>query len=239
MDEISLTIIVKGVGMVLLIFGGFAQIFVGFKLYKDGTGSIPEKSSMQFGKFRLNTNSVGSLIMGTAAIWAGFAVQMNPSIKLDHDKKEVFSFLDSPDALQLPVLKASPSNAPSEQGDLKPDQLKGYFSAAVEAASSVKGGGNNLTINGKPAYFDLNNLTALTSDRGEYYVSSEIRSESAAARITYVPKFHDGKLLFMPSEMNGQIIRHTTKKPYPAKNGMPLEQMEINNGRGEKFSPGK
>lgn len=70
MDPITLTVVFKGLGMLLVITGGIWIARYGFHLYKDGAGHGRDQAAFEFGELKIKAHSVGSVVMSTAFLWA-------------------------------------------------------------------------------------------------------------------------------------------------------------------------
>jgi hypothetical protein len=191
-DPFVLTIAGKLVLMGLLILGGLYQINRGYRLYQDGRGTNPEKTTIEFWKFKANTTSTGAMIMATASVWAVCAVYINPGVQKEADKWRV-SYFSVPGAeVKSPTLSVAAMKTTPE---LDADRVKELFAKAAEGTKGI----DKLTINGKQAVIDLDALSTLKSESGTVLVTLPIHSDNQSALVAYLPEVKDQQLLFIPA----------------------------------------
>ncbi|MEO8901143.1 MAG: hypothetical protein ABI488_05675 [Polyangiaceae bacterium] len=58
--------------------GGVSAIWLGYKLFRTKAGRSPERTIVQYGKFKIQTSSVGATLMVTAFGWAWLATKEAP-----------------------------------------------------------------------------------------------------------------------------------------------------------------
>lgn len=123
MNEIALTVIFKGIGMLSAIVGGILIARWGVHLYKDGVGSNKDHAGFEVGPIRIKTKSVGSVVMSTAFLWAYAGVLLSPNIDKDGEKYQVTSINASDINFQSKELMV---DVKSEKVQNDPKELKKY-----------------------------------------------------------------------------------------------------------------
>lgn len=209
MTEAMLTLVIKGGGMVLLIIGGFVQIFYGHKLYRSTSELGPERATIRLGNFNATTNSVGAFVMSTAALWAWAAVVISPNLKKDGEKIEVVSISTPNVRFESPALPAPPPfNA--AKNDLKdPSVVKSLFAESVKLAEKDQRFPGLVELNRNPARIDLGTLQTLTTEAGSVLVTARVVTDTDSARVAYAPQIRDDQVEFVPA---GVAVQSTPRK---------------------------
>jgi len=199
MTEATLVLAIKGGGMLLLIVGGFLQIFYGHRLYRSSSDLDPEKATIRLGKFSATTNSVGAFVMSTAVLWAWAAVVISPNLKKDGEKIEVTSISTPNIRFDSPALPA-PTALSAAKGDLRDaSAMKSLFAESVKLAAKDKKYPGLITLNRDLAQIDLGTLQTLTTETGAVLVTARVMTRSASARVAYAPQIKDDQVQFVPA----------------------------------------
>lgn len=195
MDVATLTVIFKGIGMLLAILGGILFGRYGFRLYKDGAGMGRDFAAFELGPVKLKARSVGSIVMATAFLWAYVGVLLSPNMEKKGDEIRVYSF-NTPD-VQVKVESIPTKLGISDSLKIKdnPEKLKDLFENTL-ATDSHK---TLLEINGQPANYVPNSVRITKSDSGKYIFETTARSKSTYVNVSFEPRFAEGKIVFAPA----------------------------------------
>ncbi len=196
MDPISLTVAFKGLGMLLAIGGGIAIARYGFHLYKDGAGQGRDKAVIQFGTLKVTANSVGSIVMCTAFIWAYIGVLLSPKYEKTGDTTRIYSTVTPAGnleaiAIQTP-LPVSKTTKP------KVDEYKALFDKAI-AESNQGEAISYVSLGGKRAKVRPQNDLVLQSKSGNIIFSTQVEAEGKSAELQYTATVAKGSLVFVPT----------------------------------------
>lgn len=194
-DPILLTIIFKGVAMLLAIVGGVIVARYGFHLFKDGAGHGREHIAVEVGSLKVKAQSVGSVVMATAFLWVWAGVWLSPN--LDKNGVRVYSF-KTPEMKLESLAVSIPVNPYSQNFKMNSDELKKLLQSALTNKVAMKGDGL-VELNGRPAVFDLSSIRTLKSESGGYLVTTEVTAGEARATVAYKPKLKGRKVLFVPA----------------------------------------
>lgn len=198
MDPVTLTVIFKGVGMLLIILTGGLAVYYGFRLYRDGAGSGKDRYAIEVGPVKATAHSVGSVIMTTGFLWAWAAVAISPNLDKKGDNIRVYSFDTPAGDLTSPELVAlvSKRNPPSLED---PEELKGLLRHAV-ATAETKQGGRVISLAGMPASIDFGTLEAAKDPSGNVKLTAAVKAGAQTGEISFEAHTADGKLIFVPAK---------------------------------------
>ncbi len=196
MNSVTLTILVKAIGMVLCFLGGIAQIVYGYRVFRDRKGkSTTDSAIVSLGALKFRAGSTGAVMMCTAAVWALFGVWMSPNLEQNADTIRVFSVSDPNLAISVPQLSA----AYPEQLSLAmatPDQLKDFFREAYQLATNRS---DHIRIGSKAADLDLSSLEINQLDPAHTQITTTVRSENRRFRLTYESLVEGAQIRFVPA----------------------------------------
>lgn len=199
MQPEALTIVVRGIGMVLLIAGGLASLLCGFHVYQRGVGPKRDLAAFELGPVKLKANSVGSVVMATAAIWAWLGVSICPSIEKSANGIRVYSLqTSSNNQVKVPSFETSAWLDPS-MAKTDPNQLESLFRDAVARQSWCQD--NPVALDGKPARVDPNSIIAEGVGSGGYVLSARVRAGSSWVQLAFEPSITCGKVAFVPKRV--------------------------------------
>ncbi|WP_157640016.1 hypothetical protein [Burkholderia ubonensis] len=199
MDPVILTVLIKGLGMLLVIAGGVAAIRYGFHLFKDGAGGGPGEIAIDLGRVKVRARSAGATVMATAFVWAWVGAMLSPNLDRRGDEIRVYSFR-TPDG-DLSVQAIATTIPRDKRGaSVTAVSLKGLLARAIIDANKKHTVGI-AQINGQPASIDLSSVDVTNSESGKYRLSAKVRSTSNAATVLLVPKVEAGKITFYPTNV--------------------------------------
>lgn len=196
MEPETLTIIFKGIGMVLALFGGIAIGYYGFRLYKDGAGTGRGSAAFEVGPVKVKAHSVGSVVMATAFLWAWAGVALSPNLEKENDRIHVYSF-------HAPVYKVeaesvvTTASASDWMIEKDPQKMMRVFREALRKRSPSKQ--YKLKLNDQPAHYDLNSIKVEQTNYGNYFVTAKVKNESSWASLSFEPTNISGQLAFVPT----------------------------------------
>lgn len=204
MDPILLTVLFKGTGMTLAILGGIVIAWYGYRLYKDGAGHGRDQIGFELGKIKAKANTVGSVVMSTAFMWAALGWMLSPNMEKKGDTIRVYSMTTpAGDLKALALSTKSPAN-PSEKSD--PEKLKVLFSEAI--ANTRKGSSVPLaTLDGKPASIDTSGITTELTGAGEKVFFMPITAGTKKASLRYEALLIDGSVTFVPAGVDLAVAK--------------------------------
>ncbi len=195
MDPVILTVVFKGIATLLVIIFGFLIARYGFHLYKDGVGSSRDRAAFEVGSVKIKAQSVGSVIMGTAFLWAWAGVAISPNLeKKGEDWKVSFS---APDVSFKSLTVATSLPSADEKIRTDPEELKKLFVVALRSREFSKA--ERIKLNGKLATFDPESIRSLKSETGQYLVTTDIKTEERTATLAFEPKFQNKQVIFVPA----------------------------------------
>lgn len=195
MDPILLTVAFKGIAALLVIVFGFLVARYGFHLYKDGAGSGRDSAAFEAGPIKMKAQSVGSVVMGTAFLWAWAGVAVSPNLdKTGEDWKISFT---TPDMSLRTLAVTASLPKPNDSIKSEPEELKRLFGVALsDPKTSNKAG--FLRLDGKPAIYDLRSIRAFKSETGQYIVTTNVKTEDKTATVAFEPIIHTDRITFVP-----------------------------------------
>ncbi len=207
MEPVLLTIYMKGIGTILLILGGIAAIYFGFSVYKEGAGKGAGRLAFEAGPIKLKAHSVGSVIMGTAFLWALAAVWLSPNLEQKKDQIRVYSFNTWDPNFKAPVFATSmPANI-AETLEADPDALKKSLKATL--GDLADHGSPLVELNGKPAKFDVGSIRTLRTESGKYLLTTDLTGNGVKATVAFEPKVEKSKILFVPAGVGTPTATHS------------------------------
>lgn len=199
MDPIALTVMFKGIGMILAIGGGIWIARFGFQLYKDGAGLGRDKAAIEFGKIRITANSVGSVVMCTAFLWAYLGVLLSPKYEKKGDVIRVYSMATPAGEVEAPAIQTQSPASVAAILDL--EQLTKLFNKKL-AESNQGGLLPFVTLAGKQATVHPGKDQPFQSDKGDFVFSTDVVAEGKKAELRYTAKSDKGMVVFIPSGSN-------------------------------------
>ncbi len=196
MDAVTLAVAFKGVAALFAIVFGFLIARYGFHLYKDGAGSGRDRAAFEAGPIKIKAQSAGSVIMGTAFLWAWAGVAISPNLEKRGDDWKVTFATPELDIKSLTVSASLSSTDEKIKHD--PEELKKLLGAALRNRESSKGG-RTVKLNGKLATFDPKSIRSLRSETGQYFVTTDIKTDERTTTLAFEPKFRDSQVIFIPA----------------------------------------
>jgi hypothetical protein len=197
MDPVILTVLFKGIGMLLAIGGGILIARYGFHLYRDGAGSGRDRAVFEVGPVKIKAYSVGSIVMASAFLWAWAGVVLSPNLDKKGGEIRVYSFTTPEMSLSsLAVEVSTPKTAQAIQNN--PEELKKLFETALVNTETSKAH-KYLELNGKRATYELKSISALRAETGQYLVTTDIKAGEKTATLTFEPKVEEGRVVFIPT----------------------------------------
>ncbi len=175
---------------------GFLIARYGFHLYKDGAGSGRDNAAFEAGPIKIKAQSVGSIIMGTAFLWAWAGVAISPRIDKTGDDWKVADTQSDLGLKDLTVSVPLPNNNEKIRND--PEELKKLLSSALRRRESSPGI-MVISVNNKPASFDPNSIRSLKSEAGYYLIITDFRTDKGKTTLAFEPKFQGDEVVFVPS----------------------------------------
>jgi hypothetical protein len=202
---ITLTVVFKGVGMLLAILGALLVANYGFRLYKDGAGSGRDRIAFQMRSLKLTAYSVGSVVMATSFLWLGVGWALSPNL----DKRGSDLRISS---LTLPELSTSLSSVqPSglltnQRVQDDPQALHQLFGSAIAKSTAA---GRFAELNGDWATFDPASISVRKAGAaGHYIVMADVKSPGQrTAVLSFEPKVEAGHITFVPSRITKEGAR--------------------------------
>ena len=196
MDAITLTVVFKGLGMLLVIVGGILIARYGYHLYKDGAGHGRDQAAFEIGNVKIKAHSAGSIVMSTAFLWAFAGVLLSPNIEKKGDEIRIYSVTTLAGDLEALALTTKSQEPQSVKSD--PEKLKALLGEAV-ADTRQKGGAFPLArLDGKPASFDMSSIKAIRSSTGDFMLWTQITAGGKTAALKYEAMLDNGKVTFVP-----------------------------------------
>ena len=199
MNEIALTVLFKGIGMLSAIIGGIFIARWGYHLYKDGVGSNDDHAAFEVGPIKITTKSVGSVVMSTAFLWAYAGVLLSPNLDKDGDNYKVYSSQVSDVNFNKVELMAE---LPNQEVRDNTQELKAIFANTLLNAENTT---TLITIDGEAAKITPNSIKLLTSDTGEVYFTTKATTNNKSATLAYEPKFNKDTVIFTPAGIGNTI----------------------------------
>jgi len=153
-------------------------------------------AALEVGLVKIKAQSVGSVIMSTAFLWAWAGVAISPNLdKKGGDWKVSFSTPDL-SLKSLSVATSLPSTDEKVKSD--PEELRKLFAVALRNQESSKAEGL-VQLNGKRATIDAQSIASLKSETGQYLVTTEIKTKDRTATLAFEPKFQSDRVIFVPT----------------------------------------
>jgi hypothetical protein len=198
MDAVSLTIIVRGIGMLGLILGGIAAIYFGYRI--TGAGSPPgRQSTTTFNVLGLKATAkgAGAVIMMTAGVWGYCGVKIAPNLTTDGHGSKVFSFEVENKRITAPALAATLPDSISAGTKIDAAELTTLFENSLLAQKALSGS-KWTTIQGKPATIDPTTISVMMLKDGKLGLATTLKSDDKFAKVTFVPERIGSVLVFTP-----------------------------------------
>lgn len=196
MDPILLTVAFKGTAALLVIVCGFLVARYGFYLYRDGAGSGRDKAAFEAGPIKMKAQSVGSVVMGTAFLWAWAGVVISPN--LDKKGEDWNISFTTPD-MDLKALAVTTSlSVPEDEIKREPEKLKKLFEVAL---AQPKTNAKSIKLDGKLAVYDTGTIRTYKSESGSYIITTNVKSEDKAATVAFEPVVQGARVTFVPTSV--------------------------------------
>jgi hypothetical protein len=206
MELETLTVVFKGIGMILTISGGILIGYYGFRLYKNGVGAGRDHAVFEVGPVSIKAYSVGSVVMATAFLWAWAGVALSPNIEKDNDRIHVYSFHAANYKVETePLLTKIPMSEWNVNKD--PQQVALIFRDAIYKHPS--GQRNKLELNDKPARYDPNSIKVDQTQNGKYLITAKVESGSAWTSLGFETSNISGRLAFIPKCVKNAAYSNT------------------------------
>lgn len=198
----NLTLVIRGLGLMLLIVGGIYALYAGFRIIqRERTGSARATFKILGASF--TANGIGAVVMMTAGVWAYLGVRMAPNLAMDPTgNTRVYAFVTEKGRATVPELaavKSGPSTATLE--NLDRDGVLRTFKQSVVATQE---GPWLATVQGSPARLDLRAATAEKTADGKWQVLAPLLTgfhpQKYGALITFEPESKGGKTAFVPQK---------------------------------------
>lgn len=196
MDPILLTVAFRGIAALMVIVFGFLIARYGFHLYIDGAGSGRDSAAFEAGPIKMKAQSVGSVVMGTAFLWAWAGVAVSPNLdKVGENWKISFT---TPNMNLRTLAVTALLSKPNEAIKSQPEELKKLFEIALSdpKTSNQK---KIIRLDGKPAVYDLQSIRAFKSETGEYIVTTNVKTEDKTATVAFAPMVQTDRVTFVPT----------------------------------------
>lgn len=193
MNEITLIVLFKGIGMLAAIIGGIYIARCGFHLYKDGVGSNDDHAAFEVGPIKIKSKSVGSVVMATAFLWAYAGVLLSPNLDKSGNDIKVYSFNTHDLSLSSIALEAQTTNSEIQNN---PEELKALFSKTLSNATDFK---KAISLNGQPANIQANSVTTFRSETGKLFLATKVSAVGKTATLAYEPQLKNGAVVFQPA----------------------------------------
>lgn len=200
MDAVSLTVIFKGFGMLLVIGGGIQIGWYGYRLYIDGAGVGRDKAGFEVGTIKIQAHSVGSVVMATAFLWAWAGVTLSPNLDKSGENIRIYSFVTPSGEITAPEITAKVKDPPTLKQD-DPTQLKVLLLKAVSGSGTRKLLAE-FEVNGSPAVIDLSSVDVSRRYTGDYFISATLSTKGGGTKVNFAPRF---KVNFVPRISHGIV----------------------------------
>src|SRR5262249_32476908 len=151
--------------------------------FKNGAGQGREAIAFQAGHVRVKANSVGSVVMGTAFMWAVVAGWLSPNMDKKGDTIKVYSLQTPEGQLETPVLSVK-GRLLADQKNMTPEELKAKFYTAIEDDLLKVPGA--VRLDGKAAVFDKASIREM-GDKDRLMLYAEVKSGTKTAGVNYEP----------------------------------------------------
>ena len=96
MDPVMTMLLIRGVLCIGLLAGGFASLYYGFKAYRSGNADGDQGFAFELGEVKASAKTVGSVVMATACIWAGFSYLARPTFVAEGGNVNIGANNDDP-----------------------------------------------------------------------------------------------------------------------------------------------
>lgn len=197
MNPETLTILFKGMGMLLALVGGILVARYGYHLYRDGAGHGRDEAGFEVWNVRVKAHSVGSVVMSTAFLWGLLAVWLSPNLERAGDTVRVYSLQAPGGNVEVRELAANAEAEPKTVTS-DPARLKVLLTEAVANTNQTPPLAPLATLDGKPAVIDVLSIKAVPGESGSLLLWTLIHSDGKSASIQYQPKEEKGKVTFVP-----------------------------------------
>jgi hypothetical protein len=201
----TLTILVKGCGMILAMFGGIYVARYGFLLYKSGAGAGRDSVAFEISSIRIKAHSVGSAAICTAFLWVWAGVALSPNLEKEKDSVHVYSFSVSGNEVEAESILA-PVQVSYQARPENPEDLVKNFRTAITSKTSI--GNYALKINGEPAKYDPNSIGIESAHSGEYMLTAKAETASSSVNLSFKPVMSGKQLTFIPKATTNASSDH-------------------------------
>jgi hypothetical protein len=211
MDPQTMTIAIKGAGMVALIGGGILALSYGFRLFSGKHGTQAADLALDLGPLKATARSVGSVVMVTAVGWGFLGDLINPSFEKTAGTIRIYSFsTPGGDEVLAPALSVK-----LKQGEQR--GLDALFAEGLKTLPPNKINAQWFAVAGMPA--------SVTNTRGfedrvyrrgdwpegeasEPAIEAEIKSASGSATMNYDIQREGDNITFVPTGVETILVEH-------------------------------
>lgn len=199
MDPVTLTIAIRGLGLLFLVLGGVYALRRGFHIIQTGRGDR-SRATFKFLGLSSTASGVGAVIMMTAVGWAYLGVRMAPNLAMDKSgMTKVYAFATANGQVTVPELAVAThrmGEATRTANAFDAGELRNMFSRAVSASHG------DATLQGAPAMIDASAASVAKNRAGQYELSAPLRSSGniavKEAQITFAAENRGGATVFVP-----------------------------------------
>lgn len=190
--------------MLLAIIGGILVARSGFHLYRDGAGHGRDHAAFEVGPIRMKAHSVGSVVMASAFLWAWAGVALSPNLDKNGNNFRIYSQIPDRYTVSPAILDISmplPGNeTPNSSSNVPntPFDEENLLKEALEKSNASKSE-FPLTLNGKRAVFDTNNVKLRTEPTSErYFFTATLENGENSVPINFYTQIKDSRVFFVP-----------------------------------------
>ncbi len=196
MDPITLTVLFKGIGMLIALVAGIFTVRYGYFLYQDGVGHRKDRAAFEVGNIKIGAHSVGSVVMSTAFLWGIVGIWLSPNITRNNNGTKVYSF-ELPDT-KLDSIALTSGLLDTPEAVLKNSvMLRNVFQTTAFANPYELNG--LVRINGEVAALQPSSVDYFTSEDGSILITALAQTDANATTLTYLPMINEqNQIVFEP-----------------------------------------
>ena len=196
MDPVTLTVLFKGIGLILALLLGFGIAYLGFLLYRDGAGLGRDKVAFEVGSVKVKAYSVGSVVMATAFMWAWLGVFISPNLEKTGNDYKITSFVAEGLEASIPSFSMLVS-ADSYRNILgNRDNVAAVFAAGFEQNSIS----DRILMNGTVPEYIPGSVRSYPDDR-MIRITTRLVGDDKKALVLFQQDYANGLLTFTPTEV--------------------------------------
>jgi hypothetical protein len=213
MNPLVLSVLFKGIGMLLAILGGLMIAYYGYQIFRYGQSNKEESIVFALGKTKINARSSGAVIMATAFMWGWLGYLLKPNVEPSKAPR-VYLF-------STPEFNFTSQPLPSgvrmqEHGNkISPEQLRTLFHAAALNQKTTEKSKSILELDGKAAQIDAGTIRYLKSETGRYVLTTRVTTDDKSALVAYEPVLENGTILFIPAGVRKYLPEAEFQKKNP------------------------